>query len=399
MTDSGSFKFPSVTSRTHDIVSKLISNGANNSNIHNAVYDNSPLSKIKILGKALENLITIPDLKTSYMHLNKNDLESLNYRKGDTEGIVNYGLSLKGIIFSAMFIEDPNESKKIKISFRSIGEFSCDKFARKHFSGGGHVNAAGGKDFDTIENTINKFNKLLIIIKQIYQNENKLNVIIGLTVIFFISCVSSQSDLPEGIYAKMKTNKGEILLNLTYKETPITVANFISLSEGNNKNVSQEFKKKKYYDGLIFHRVINDFMIQGGDPEGTGQGGPGYKFKDEFNEKLKHDGPGVLSMANAGPGTNGSQFFITHKETPWLDGVHSVFGKVVEGMDIVNKIEQNDTIRNISIVRVGREAKSFKASKVFSNHFKEDELEEERKQQISSIKKKSKKSKKIQTML
>ena len=162
MTDSGSFKFPSVTSRTHDIVSKLISNGANNSNIHNAVYDNSPLSKIKILGKALENLITIPDLKTSYMHLNKNDLESLNYRKGDTEGIVNYGLSLKGIIFSAMFIEDPNEIKKIKISFRSIGEFSCDKFARKYFSGGGHVNAAGGKDFDTIENTINKFNKLLI---------------------------------------------------------------------------------------------------------------------------------------------------------------------------------------------------------------------------------------------
>ena len=148
--------------------------------------------------------------------------------------------------------------------------------------------------------------------------KNKLNVIIGLTVIFFISCVSSQSDLPEGIYAKMRTNKGEILLNLTYKETPITVANFISLSEGNNKNVSQEFKKKKYYDGLIFHRVINDFMIQGGDPEGTGQGGPGYKFKDEFNEKLKHDGPGVLSMANAGPKTNGSQFFITHKETPWL---------------------------------------------------------------------------------
>ena len=217
--------------------------------------------------------------------------------------------------------------------------------------------------------------------------KNKLNVIIGLTVIFFISCVSSQSELPDGIYAKILTNKGEILLNLTYKETPITVANFVSLSEGNNKNVSQEFKKKKYYDGLIFHRVINDFMIQGGDPQGTGQGGPGYKFKDEFNEKLKHDGPGILSMANAGPKTNGSQFFITHKETPWLDGVHSVFGNVVEGMEIVNKIEQNDTIRNISIVRVGREAKSFKASKVFSNHFKEDEMEEERKkQQILSIK-------------
>jgi len=162
MTDSGSFKFPSVTNRTHDIVSKLISSGAKNSYIHNAVYDNSPLSKIKILGKALENLNIIPDLKTSYMHINKTDLESLNYRKGDTEGIVNYGLSLKGIIFSAMFIEDPNENNKIKISFRSIGEFSCDKFARKHFNGGGHINAAGGKDFGTIENTINKFNKFLI---------------------------------------------------------------------------------------------------------------------------------------------------------------------------------------------------------------------------------------------
>ena len=217
--------------------------------------------------------------------------------------------------------------------------------------------------------------------------KNKLIVTLTLTVLFFISCVSSQSELPDGLYAKMITNKGEILLNLTYRETPITVGNFVSLSEGNNKSVSKEFKKKKYYDGLIFHRVIDDFMIQGGDPQGTGQGGPGYKFKDEFSQKLKHDGPGILSMANAGPKTNGSQFFITHKETPWLDGVHSVFGKVIEGMDVVNLIEQNDTIKNISIVRVGREAKSFKASKVFSSHFKEDELEEERKQKkISTLK-------------
>ncbi len=210
--------------------------------------------------------------------------------------------------------------------------------------------------------------------------KNKLIVTLCFTVLFFISCGSSQSELPDGLYAKMLTNKGEILLKLTYEETPVTVGNFVSLSEGTNKSVSQEFKKKKYYDGLVFHRVIENFMIQGGDPQGTGQGGPGYKFKDEFDEKLKHDGPGILSMANAGPKTNGSQFFITHKETPWLDGVHSVFGKVIEGMDVVNLIEQNDTIKNISIVRVGREAKSFKASKVFANHFKDDEKEEERKQ-------------------
>ena len=195
------------------------------------------------------------------------------------------------------------------------------------------------------------------------------------TLILITSCVSSHPDLNEGLYAELNTNKGDILINLNFKKVPVTVANFVSLSEGKNKEVSSEYSKKKYYDGLIFHRVIPDFMIQGGDPLGSGQGGPGYKFKDEFHESLSHDGPGVLSMANAGPKTNGSQFFITHKETPWLNGKHSVFGKVVEGMDIVNLIEQNDTIKNVSIIRVGRAAKSFKASKIFSNHFKEDSLE------------------------
>ena len=192
---------------------------------------------------------------------------------------------------------------------------------------------------------------------------NLINIII-LTLI--ISCGSSQSDLKNGLYAEINTNKGDILVSLTFQETPVTVANFVSLVEGKNKNVSSEYKKKRYYDGLKFHRVIENFMIQGGDPLGTGQGGPGYKFKDEFNESLKHDGPGVLSMANAGPNTNGSQFFITHKETPWLDGVHSVFGKVIDGQNIIDLIEQNDTINKVSIVRVGRKARSFKAAKIFS---------------------------------
>jgi cyclophilin family peptidyl-prolyl cis-trans isomerase len=176
------------------------------------------------------------------------------------------------------------------------------------------------------------------------------------------------------LYAELKTNKGDVLINLNFNETPVTVANFVSLSEGKNKEVSSEYNKKKYYDGLIFHRVIPNFMIQGGDPLGSGQGGPGYKFKDEFHESLSHNGPGILSMANAGPNANGSQFFITHKETPWLNGVHSVFGKVIEGMEVVNLIEQNDTIKNVSIIRIGRAAKSFKASKIFSSHFAEDSL-------------------------
>tara|TARA_B100001109_G_scaffold197060_1_gene163634 strand:- start:3821 stop:4906 length:1086 start_codon:yes stop_codon:yes gene_type:complete len=205
---------------------------------------------------------------------------------------------------------------------------------------------------------------------------NLINIIL-LTLI--ISCGSSQSDLNNGLYAEINTNKGDILVSLTFQETPVTVANFVSLVEGKNKNVSSEYKKKRYYDGLKFHRVIENFMIQGGDPLGTGQGGPGYKFKDEFNESLKHDGPGVLSMANAGPNTNGSQFFITHKETPWLDGVHSVFGKVIDGQNIIDLIEQNDTINKVSIIRVGRKARSFKAAKIFSNHFEEEKIKKERK--------------------
>ena len=147
--------------------------------------------------------------------------------------------------------------------------------------------------------------------------------------------------MQDGIYAKINTEKGDILISLSFKLTPGTVGNFVSLAEGKLEN-NAIAQGTPYYNGLKFHRVIPDFMVQGGDPQGTGMGGPGYNFEDEFAPELKHTEPGILSMANAGPGTNGSQFFITHVATPWLDGKHSVFGKVVEGMDVVNSIAQDD---------------------------------------------------------
>ena len=173
--------------------------------------------------------------------------------------------------------------------------------------------------------------------------------------------------LENGIFAKIKTNKGEILLQLEYQKTPMTVANFISLAEGTNRYVADKYKGKRFYDGLKFHRVIKNFMIQGGDPLGTGAGDPGYKFKDEFVSSLKHDKAGILSMANSGPNTNGSQFFITHKATPWLNGRHTIFGHVLKGQDVVDTIEKNDIIQSILIIRKGKEAKKFKASELFSN--------------------------------
>jgi cyclophilin family peptidyl-prolyl cis-trans isomerase len=166
------------------------------------------------------------------------------------------------------------------------------------------------------------------------------------------------NDLEEGLYAQFNTTKGEITVKLYFKQVPLTVINFAGLSEGTID--SNQKPGKKYYDELIFHRVIKNFMIQGGDPTGTGRGGPGYKFPDEFVDELKHDSPGILSMANAGPGTNGSQFFITHKATPWLDKKHTVFGKVVKGLDVVNKIEKGDKIITLKIIRVGKNAKAFK---------------------------------------
>ena len=161
-----------------------------------------------------------------------------------------------------------------------------------------------------------------------------------------------------GLYAELNTSKGRIVLKLEYEKTPMTVINFVGLAKGVLKN-DQSAVGTPYYDGLKFHRVINDFMVQGGCPKGNGTGGPGYKFPDEIVPGLKHDQEGILSMANAGPGTNGSQFFITHKATPWLDGKHTVFGKVQFGMEIVNQIVKNDTIDSVEIIAVGDQAKEF----------------------------------------
>ena len=172
--------------------------------------------------------------------------------------------------------------------------------------------------------------------------------------------------MENGIYAKITTEKGEISISLEYKLTPITVSNFIGLSSGTLSNHSNK-KNTKFYDDLVFHRVIPDFMIQGGCPNGNGMGGPGYNFKDEFHADLKHDKPGVLSMANAGPNTNGSQFFITHLPTPWLDGKHSVFGSVIEGQSVVDSISNGDKIVKIEIIRVGVEAEKFDEVKVFES--------------------------------
>ncbi len=220
--------------------------------------------------------------------------------------------------------------------------------------------------------------------------------ILILITFFTVACKSVKyPNLENGLYADVQTNKGDILIKLHNKEVPMTVANFVSLAEGTNPKVLDSLKGKPYFNGTKFHRVIKDFMIQGGDYTGTGRGNAGYKFSDEFptNDKgellFKHDTLGVLSMANSGPNTNSSQFFITHKATPWLDGKHSVFGIVQKGQNIVDTIAKDDLINQIEIIRVGKEAKKFDAAIVFQTELANVvKKEEERKKKLAALKKK-----------
>lgn len=190
-------------------------------------------------------------------------------------------------------------------------------------------------------------------------------VLLSTGLIAGVSGKPKKPKLPEGIYAEFNTTKGTIMIQLEFEKVPMTVANFVGLAEGNFKIDTMEFNEP-FYNGLKFHRVIKDFMIQGGDPNGNGSGGPGYKFNDEIVPELKHSGPGILSMANSGPNTNGSQFFITHKETPWLDGKHTVFGHVISGQDVVDAVQQDDVMTTVKIIRVGKKAKKWNATKVFN---------------------------------
>ena len=219
------------------------------------------------------------------------------------------------------------------------------------------------KKIENSNNLENGVEKIENFIKNIFKQDKMKNI---------------ESKLEDGMYAQINTDKGSILIKLEHEKTPLTVANFVGLAEGSIKNNSKE-EGEPFYDGLKFHRVINEFMIQTGCPNGTGMGSPGYKFPDEIHPDLKHSGPGVLSMANSGPGTNGSQFFITHKETSWLDGKHTVFGNVIEGQNIVDSIAQDDIMNSIKIIRKGKEAQNFNCTEIFESSLKEIEKEAKKK--------------------
>ena len=211
------------------------------------------------------------------------------------------------------------------------------------------------------------------------KNMNKVLFTLPLLLVLFSFTPQVFAEYEDTIVV-LETDLGRLIIEFFPDSAPNHVENFVKLANDG------------YYTGTVFHRIIEDFMIQGGDPTGTGRGGPGYNFPDEIDPTLKHDGPGVLSMANAGPGTNGSQFFITHKETPWLDGKHTVFGKVIEGQDIVNAIEQNDAILNMTITRTGEKAENFDAAKIFSDQLeiieqKEKEKAAKAKEEIDKISK------------
>ena len=225
-----------------------------------------------------------------------------------------------------------------------------------------------------------------------------MNLIALLSAMFvFFSCNSQKKaykDLGDGLFADIETTKGHIVVKLNYKEVPTTVANFVTLAEGKNNFVKVEYKGKPFYNGTIFHRVIDGFMIQGGDPTGTGMGDPGYRFEDEFVPSLRHSKKGILSMANSGPNTNGSQFFITQVPTPHLDGRHTVFGETVKGEEVIdaiakaprngqNRPNEDIKIKNITIVANGKDAEKFDAVKVFDSYFKSvAEREKEKEERV-----------------
>ena len=229
-----------------------------------------------------------------------------------------------------------------------------------------------------------------------------------LGLIFLLSTLSCQNKHPElgnGLYAEFATTKDTIVVELFYDITPLTVANFVGLAEGTHPKLADSVQGIPFYNGTIFHRVINEFMIQGGDPSGTGMGKPGFTFGDEFDETLKHDKPGVLSMANSGPATNGSQFFITEVPTPWLDNKHSIFGQVVKGQEVVDSISnvqvmpgsnkplEDIRILSLNIIRQGFGAKRFNAAKTWNREF--PLLEEKRLKKIEEAKQEAERQKKI----
>jgi cyclophilin family peptidyl-prolyl cis-trans isomerase len=229
-----------------------------------------------------------------------------------------------------------------------------------------------------------------------------------LGLIFLLSTLSCQNKYPElgnGLFAEFATTKDTIVVELFYEKTPLTVANFVGLSEGIHPKLADSVQGIPFYNGTIFHRVINEFMIQGGDPSGTGMGKPGFTFGDEFDETLKHDKPGVLSMANSGPATNGSQFFITEVPTPWLDNKHSIFGQVVKGQEVVDSISnvqvmpgsnkplEDIRILSLNIIRQGFSANRFNAAKTWNREF--PLLEEKRLKKIEEAKQEAERQKKI----
>ncbi|MBV7267902.1 peptidylprolyl isomerase [Winogradskyella luteola] len=237
-----------------------------------------------------------------------------------------------------------------------------------------------------------------------------LTALVVLLVLVNISCQERYPNLEDGLYAEFVTNKGTMLAELYYDKVPVTVANFVALAEGNHPMVKEEFKGKRYYDSITFHRVVNNFMIQGGDPTASGSGDPGYKFPDEFHPELKHDKPGVLSMANPGRDANGSQFFIMEKEWPSLDDRHAVFGQVIEGMDVHDSISnvkvidpsrrnhkpvEDVVITELNIIRKGKDAKFFDAPKVFEEEMpkikeKQEKLKAEARKKAEELAKKAK---------